>query len=153
EQEKTMRRLWYFCFCLCLVSCSSNKQYGSHPPYPTSGQLLVNGEPAADANVLLFHLDDWGERSILPQAWTDEEGRFVLSTYGDSDGAPAGDYQVAVEWPAYRKGKNWGPDKLGGKFAKPATSGLKAHVEKGTNELPPFNLKVTLAKVKKGKER
>ncbi|HMC90609.1 MAG TPA: hypothetical protein VKI17_13725 [Gemmataceae bacterium] len=141
-----MRRLWVLGLCLCLISCSS-KKYGDHPPYPTSGQVLVNGQPAKEAVVILYHRGNWGERSIVPQGWTDEEGRFVLSTYDVNDGAPAGDYQVEIFWPAYRR-KDMGPDKLGEKFANHETSGLKAHVEPGTNELPPFELQAKLVDVK-----
>src|SRR5437763_3743016 len=114
----TMRRLSGLCCCLCLASCSS-KDYGDHPPYPVSGQVLVNGQPANGARVVFHHLDGWGEKSIVPQAVTGEDGRFVLSTYGTGDGAPAGDYRVVVAWPAYRRGRNVGPDRLMGKFAKP----------------------------------
>jgi hypothetical protein len=150
-----MRRLLSLCVCLCLVSCSKDN-YGDHPPYPTSGQVLVNGEPAGDALIVFHHLDNWGKRSIVPQAWTDAEGRFVLSTYAMDDGAPAGEYRVVVEWPAYHSGRSIGADKLGGKFSKLEASQLKAHVEKGTNVLPPFDLRATLVKVdnsKLGKRR
>ena len=141
-----MRRLSGLCCCLCLASCSS-KDYGDHPPYPVSGQVLVNGQPANGARVVFHHLDGWGEKSIVPQAVTGEDGRFVLSTYGTGDGAPAGDYRVVVAWPAYRRGRNVGPDRLMGKFAKPETSGMKAHIEPGPNELPPFDLKATVSAV------
>ena len=140
-----MRRVLSLCCCLSLVACGPDR-YGGHPPYPTSGQVLVNGQPAADALVIFHHVEDWGTRSIVPQAWTDSDGRFALSTYAMDDGAPAGDYRVVVEWPAYHSGRNIGPDKLGGKFAKPETSELRAHVDKGPNELPPFDLKATLVK-------
>src|SRR5260370_1013482 len=134
-----MRRLWGLGLCLCLASCAGNK-YGDHPPYPATGQILVNGQPAWEANVVLHHVGDWGERAIVPMAWRDDTGRFVLSTYAVDEGAPAGDYKVAIIWPAY-KGKSLGPDKLGEKYANPETSGLTAHLEKGKNELPPFDLK------------
>jgi hypothetical protein len=142
-----MRLLLSLFVCLCLVACGRNK-YGDHPPYPTSGLILVNGKPAAEARVVFHHVGDWGEKSIVPQAWTDEEGHFVLSTYAVEDGAPAGDYKVVVEWPAYRRGKNVGPDRLGGKYSKPDTSGLTAHVEVGENALLPLQLKAELSKVK-----
>jgi hypothetical protein len=131
-----------------LASCGDSK-YGDHPPYPVLGQVLVNGEPAKGLRVALFHEGDWGERAIVPQAWTDDDGRFVLETYGVKDGAPAGDYKVTVEWPAYRRGKNWGPDKFGGKYVKPETSGLTAHVEKGSNQLPPLELTISPQQAKK----
>jgi hypothetical protein len=133
-----MRRHWVFC-CLCLASCSN--PHGDHRPYPTTGQILVNGKPAEGARVVFHHLGDWGDKSIVPQAVTKEDGRFTLTTYQMGDGAPAGDYRVVVEWPAYRRGRNLGPDQLLGKFAKPESSGLTAHVEKGNNELPVFDLK------------
>ncbi len=143
-----MRRLCGLCLCLCLTSCNSNK-YGDHPPYPVSGQILVNGQPAQGVRVVFYHLGDWGERAIVPQAWTEEDGQFTLETYGVKDGAPAGDYRVTAEWPAYRRGKHWGPDKLGQKYAKAETSGLTAHVEKGTNKLPPFELVISAVQAKK----
>jgi hypothetical protein len=134
-----MKRLWVFCICVCLASCSN--PYGDHPPYPTTGQILVNGKPAEGARLVFHHLGDWGNKSIVPQAMTKEDGRFTLTTYQMGDGAPAGEYRVVVEWPAYRRGRNIGPDRLQGKFANPDSSGLTAHVEKGKNELPALDLK------------
>jgi hypothetical protein len=148
-----MRRLCVFCLCLCLASCSS--KYGDHPPYPTSGQILVNGQPVPQGvQVTFFHEGDWGEKTIPPPtALTDDEGKFELTTYpdGSKDGAPAGDYKVTVEWPAWRRGKDRGPDKFGGKYAKPETSGLTAHVEKGKNQLPPFELTISPQQAAKNK--
>jgi len=139
-----MRRLLALGLCLVLVSCS---KYGAHPPFPTTGQVLVNGQPANGARVVFHHLGDWGAKSIVPQGVTGEDGRFTLTTYEVGDGAPAGDYKVVVEWPAYRKGRNVGPDRLAGKFAKQESSGLTAHVNEGPTELPPFELKAKLAEV------
>jgi 5-hydroxyisourate hydrolase-like protein (transthyretin family) len=141
-----MRYWWCILLCLCLTSCA-DKRYGNHPPYPATGQVLVNGQPAAEAIVVLHHVADWGERTIVPQAVTDEEGRFVLATYDVEDGAPAGDYQVTVTWPAYRR-KTIGPDKLEGKYSKAEKSGLTAHIEKRTNVLPAFELRADLSKFK-----
>jgi hypothetical protein len=146
-----MRRLWVLGLVLTLASCSG--KYGAHPPYPTTGRVKVNGQPAKGAMVVFHHVGDWGEKSIVPRAWTDDAGRFTLSTYGVGDGAPAGEYRVAVQWPAYRRGKNVGPDLLGGKFAKSATSGLTARVAEGTNELPAFEIKAELVEVEAPKER
>ena len=138
-----MRRWYVFCLCLCLTSCSSNK-YGDHPPYPVFGQISINGQPAPKGvQVVFFHEGDWGEKPIVPMGATDDEGKFEIQTYGVKDGAPAGDYKVKVEWPAYRRGKNVGPDKFGKKYSKPETSGLTAHVEKGTNQLKPFELTIS----------
>jgi hypothetical protein len=108
----------------------------------------VNGEPAKGVVLTFYHDGDWGKYSIVPQGWTDDSGRFEMATYGAKDGAPVGDYAVTAEWPAYIRAKEWGPDKLGGKYAKKESSGLKVHVEKGKNELPPIELKADEKTVK-----
>jgi 5-hydroxyisourate hydrolase-like protein (transthyretin family) len=140
-----MRRSLAILACLFLTSCSGNP-YGDHPPHPVSGTLLVNGKPADGAEIVLIHLGDWG-RYVVPKATTDEEGRFTLSTYGMEDGAPVGEYEVEITWPAFRRGKNVGPDRLGGKFTDHKTSGVKAKIEETTTELP-LSLKATVAQAK-----
>jgi hypothetical protein len=145
-----MRRLWCGCLCLALASCAETKRYGDHPPVPVSGQVLVNGQPAKGVVLTFYHDGDWGKYSIVPQGWTDDSGRFEMATYGVKDGAPEGDYLVTAEWPAYIRAKEWGPDKLGGKYAKKESSGLKVHVEKAKNELLPFELKADVNTIKVG---
>jgi len=130
-----MRRLLCCCISLCALSCGGN-QYGDHPPHPVSGQLLINGEPAEGATVRLFHLGTWGEKTIVPQATTGKDGRFNLSTYGMDDGAPVGEYQVEINWPAYEHGKNIGPNRLGRKFDDHKTSGVNVKIDADTKDLP-----------------
>ena len=142
-----MRRVSCLFVCVCAISCSRN-EYGDHPPHPVSGSLLVNGAPAGNADVMLFHLGNWGEKTIIPMARTAEDGTFELATYGELDGAPDGDYQIEVVWPAYRHGRNIGPDKLGGKYAKRLTSGLKVTIDSNTHKMPPLELTVDPAKLK-----
>lgn len=131
---------------LCLSACGGSP-YGDHPPNPAAGQILVNGKPVKMANIVLFHDGDWGTKTVVPSAWTDDEGRFKLSTYAAGDGAPAGDYKVIVEWFPHRKGKDDGADALGGKYANRTNTPLKAHIEKGPNELK-FELEISQAQVK-----
>jgi hypothetical protein len=139
---RAMRRIAAFLLCLCLVSCEGNNKYGDYPPYPVSGQVLMNGKPAARVN-LAFYLDGYkGEKSIVPQGATDDEGRFVLSTYDPNDGAPAGDYHVVAKWKPSGGGSRSSEDKLNGKYSNFQTTTLTAHVEKGKNELKPFELEV-----------
>lgn len=146
-----MRIRWGVCLlCLAAAACSgSGIDYGEYPPYPVSGQVLINGKPAKDVK-LTFYLDGYKpdnkaeSRSVLPTGWTDENGHFVLSTYSNGDGAPAGDYHVGIRWPTTRKGFGMGPDALGEKFTDPNTSGLTAHVEKGKTELKPFEIQAKI---------
>lgn len=142
-----MRRFCCLCLCLSAISCGRNP-YGDHPPHPVSGRVLVNGRPADGADVAFFHVDNWGEKTIVPVARTDEDGRFALSTYEVEDGAPVGKYQVEITWPAYRRGRDIGPDRLDNKYARRATSGLAVTIDENTRELPPFELKADLSKVK-----
>jgi hypothetical protein len=142
-----MRRVWCICICVCAISCGGNP-YGDHPPHPVSGRILVNGQPADSADVVLYHLDNWGEKTVIPLARTEEDGTFELSTYGTADGAPVGQYQVEIVWPAFRQGRNIGPDLLGGKYAKRATSGLTVTIDANTKALPPFELTADASKIK-----
>jgi hypothetical protein len=142
--------MWCGCLCLALTSCGEAKRYGDHPPVPVSGRVLVNGAPVKGVVLTFYHVGDWGDHSIVPQGWTDDSGHFEMATYGVKDGAPEGDYLVTAEWPAYIRAKEWGPDKLGGKYAKKESSGLKVHVEKGKNELPPIELKADEKTIKAG---
>lgn len=75
---------------------------------PVDGQLLRGGKPVAGAFVR-FHAADpsqvtvpAGEEglTVMLTAETDEQGRFVMSTYEADDGVPAGDYAVTVSKPA-----------------------------------------------------
>src|SRR5258708_2011885 len=111
-----MRRVWFVCVCLCLVSCGS-KQYG-HQTFPASGKVLVNGQPAEGVEVGLRPVGDMGGSPYVPQGVTDEEGRFQLTTYVQDDGAPVGEYQVELSWPTFRRKTGNGPDRLGDKYAK-----------------------------------
>jgi hypothetical protein len=149
--ESIMKR-FVGCLCLFVAACSSN-DYGEQQPYPTTGQLLINGKPEKDV-LVVFHLDGYQNtgdpkiRTIVPQGWTDAEGKFVLSTFGNADGAPAGDYHVTVRWPVTRKGFGMGPDALGEKFSDPKTSTLTAHLDKKKNEVPPFQITANLEELK-----
>ena len=70
-------------------------------------------------------------------------GKFKISTYGDNDCAPAGEYAVTITW-RQRSGllKNQfdGPDRLKGKYNNKEQSGLKVTIEKKSQELTPFEL-------------
>jgi len=99
----------------------------------------------------LWHDGEWTGRTAVPQGWTNEEGRFVLSTYAADDGAPAGHYRVTIKFPSDPKVLGGGPDLLGGKYLKRETSGLMADIEPGKNQLPDFDLSTDSAKGKADK--
>lgn len=121
-----------------LVGCSGETR---EPVYFVHGQVLWEGQPLADALVVLHRLDEQG-RNLT--ARTDPTGRFVMTTYQPGDGAPLGLYAAAVEYREFvqegddqmRNGRNLLP----ARYANPETSGLRCAVEAGNNELPPWSL-------------
>jgi hypothetical protein len=116
------------------------------PVYPVHGQVLVDGQPAAEA-LVTFHPVRVGKDSPRAVGNVDAKGNFRLTTYTQGDGAPEGEYQVSVHWflatPV--------PDAAGGeehqtvnvlpaRYADPGSSGLRVTVARGSNELPAFQL-------------
>jgi hypothetical protein len=116
------------------------------PVFAVRGQVLVQGTPAAHASVT-FHPVGGATGHPLPSAQTDEQGHFTLTSYAGGDGAPAGDYAVTVVWfrvaPLRDRSEGDstnGRNVLSNRYANPATSGLRATVNSGHNELPPFQV-------------
>ncbi|MEM9703196.1 MAG: hypothetical protein AAF907_12205, partial [Planctomycetota bacterium] len=122
--------------------------------FPTSGTVTVDGLPAVGA-VVTFHPRGGplaGAEKVIPSGRVDETGAFRLTTYADQDGAPEGDYAVAVSWPD----PNWRPtdggppgdgtggsrrerrpDLLDGAYTNPEKSGLRATVGGSETTLEP----------------
>jgi hypothetical protein len=124
---------------LFAVGCGN----GRKPVHVVKGRVLVGDRPAAKALVSFHPVGDNSPDANRPSAETDDDGWFQLTTYTRGDGAPEGDYQVAVSWfRAVKNGKddfqtvNYLPDRYG----KAETSKLTAAVRSGVNELPPFHL-------------
>ena len=65
-------------------------------------------------------------------AFTDEEGKFEISTYESSDGVPAGEYALTFMWGKWNmSGSYGGPDKLNDRYTDPKTSEVKVTVKDG----------------------
>jgi hypothetical protein len=111
--------------------------------YPVRGQVFVAGKPAVGAAVV-FHPRPEGPEALRPSGVVSEDGSFTLGTYAPGDGAPPGQYDVAIAWFAdhSQADPKTGevPVKLSPHYADPATSRLQATVNEGPNEIPAFNL-------------
>jgi hypothetical protein len=59
---------------------------------PARGVVLYKNRPVANAGITFISLDN----KIRASGRTDGVGSFVLSTYGQEDGAPPGRYRVVV---------------------------------------------------------
>jgi hypothetical protein len=114
------------------------------------GKVLYDGKPIKNAVVAFHPKDDNSAAAFHPTGVTDANGVFTLSTQKDA-GAPAGEYRVTVLWMEAEAGATDQPtkisqgipartDRLKGKYADPATSGLKAVIKSGDNEIPQFEL-------------
>jgi hypothetical protein len=129
---------------LAATGCSPKKV----PVYPAQGKVTYRGKPLAKATLYFVPADSSGPKDLRPQAVTREDGSFAVSTYRgkdnpEADGAPAGEYLVAVVWkPVQHDGPNQNFDLLNGRYSDPKKTGLRVMIEAGkNNELPPIHLK------------
>ena len=121
--------------------------------YPVTGTVLVDDKPAEGVQVIFIPVEGSDEfMRERPAGYSGPDGTFQLTTFGTDDGAPAGDYQVMLRWfvanpqsaPAERDDRQARaptPDRLGGRYANPEQTGLKATIPRGGGEIPPFELK------------
>lgn len=134
---------------LALAGCEAKEE--RVPVVPVTGKVLVDGQPAERATVI-FHLRSGSEMraeatGVAPPTPTGEvkpDGTFALNSYTAGDGAPPGDYAVSIIWPQGTSqigGDADTGDRLGGKYANPETSGLRATVGSSATEIPAFELK------------
>jgi hypothetical protein len=153
NQEETMtmtprtanRRSWLVLVaCLALAACSGCAR--PEVVYPVQGQVFLDGKPAARAQVV-FHPVGAGPDAAHPVGQTDDEGRFTLTTRETGDGAPAGEYRVAVarflalQGRGAAEGESVTVNDLPARYGAAESSGLTATVRPGENRLPPFALK------------
>ncbi len=89
------------CVGLAVAGCGGG---GAFPVAKTSGQVLCEGVPVPQAFVYFEPLGGSGNSAIVGKAAfarADDQGRFVLSTYGSGDGAVVGKHRVRVDHPGY----------------------------------------------------
>lgn len=133
---------------LALVSCGGG---GFPRTYPVKGKILVNGQPANECQIYLTRTaTDSTPVPVRPQAVTNNNGEFQLTTFNTGDGAPEGEYVVTIEWrtrTGMMKQDFEGPDQLAGAYAKAEKTrtlkGFVIQVGKDALELPPFQLRQT----------
>ena len=150
-RPSTARIVLIACISLLPPACGGPPE-GRVAVFPASGKVTYQGKPLPGATVL-FRRPDPDPKIPSPMGTTGEDGSFTLHTYEPDDGGPAGDYLVAIStYPRTsrdngsiqigEKAKAKPPvDVLKGQFADPKTSGLKAAIKPGANELGPFDLK------------
>jgi hypothetical protein len=109
------------------------------PTYPVRGSVLLDGCAVPSAMVSFWHPGPGKKLTHVGDGLTDGDGSFTISTYAAFDGAPAGDYVVAVT----RYQPPVGPSKtpaLPAPYTLAEKSPLRAQVQKGENRFT-FELK------------
>jgi hypothetical protein len=118
---------------------------GKLPVFPVKGTVEIDGRPLSRAELVFYPFGTGfptGSAKNLPQARTDGDGNFSVSTYAENDGAPAGDYRVTVKWRGDEGRTDDEGNLLPAKYANPRTTQLRAKVEEGENTLPPLEIKM-----------
>ena len=91
---------WLMIAGLTFGSIGCGKSSDRVPVYPVQGKVLFKGAPTPGATVVFYPATQINHTNpILPQAIVDQEGIFHLQSYEPNDGAPAGEYKIAITWP------------------------------------------------------
>ncbi len=130
-----MKHSWKLTTLLMAASLSVGCGGGAKPwetVYPVKGSVKFDGKPVIGAQVVLFPVDTKVPEEIRPTATTGPDGTFEVGTHDAKDGAPAGEYKVAIVWHPLvptESGPVRGDNKLPPKYAAPNTSDLTASVK------------------------
>ncbi|MCS7270435.1 MAG: metallophosphoesterase [Gemmataceae bacterium] len=106
--------------------------------YPAAGVVTLDGQPLPRAEVTLHRLQPGGKGlRAVADGWTDESGRFQLSTYSRFDGAPEGEYVVTIRLAPRLIELGGEPEKspIPAAYGAPLRSPLRVKITPGTNEL------------------
>lgn len=137
------RRGWARVVLLVLLAgCGSSD--GKRQVYPVTGKVRIDGQPGNEARLVFYPTDAADPMAPKPTAVVDEQGNLVVTTYATGDGAPAGEYKIAIEWPkmvnAFGRMQP-GPDRLNGKYKDAASSKWTVQIGSGPNALPDIDIK------------
>lgn len=112
--------------------------------HPVRGKIIMNGEPLANASIVLHRV---GKSklpiNLHPRAKVSEDGTFSLETFDRADGAPNGEFIATV---FLTKDEDVNGEKLPGPnilpvvYSRPETSPLKIQITSSTTELKPLEL-------------
>ena len=105
---------------------------GGPRTYPVKGTVMYNGKPVPKGTVLFTPVS--GGPTATGEL--NEDGTYRLTTYKPGDGAPLGEYRVAImamEGPVQGEPPVAPPPLIPDKYTSLALSDLKANVHEGDN--------------------
>jgi hypothetical protein len=122
---------------LIVLFCSCSKEEGFRKEtFPVKGEVYVDGSPAPQLQVTCHDVKGMDkEHPTFSSAFTNEEGKFEISTYESADGVPEGEYVLTFMWGQMNmiSMSYGGPDKLNGRYRDPkAADAKRVTVTKGT---------------------
>ena len=134
---------WLFAGVLVVCSgCSEETGPKKQSVVPVKGTLVYKdrkkGAVVPEGAEVIFNPVKQGDEKnpVYPQGKVQKDGSYRISTYGDFDGAPEGDYAVVV---VYKTGglardseRTGGTDALKGRYSDPRSTKLKATVKGGS---------------------
>jgi hypothetical protein len=96
--QKIMNRFSFF-ICMmflfvCLLGCAQKTPDGMPKLYPTTITITLQGQPLADAGVLLTPVDT--ENIWVHGSRTNKQGTATILTHGQYNGVPLGKYKLCV---------------------------------------------------------
>jgi predicted phosphodiesterase len=115
--------------------------YNRKPVHPVSGKVMLDGVPAANAQVIFWRPDPndkQGKKAArVTDAWVEADGSYALSTYVANDGVEAGDYKVTVTLrkPPIEPAGKFGPNLFPYRYSTHPATELRAKVKTGANEI------------------
>jgi hypothetical protein len=135
----TLRRWSIRGWCVLLIGCAalaacSRGDPSRKPTYPVQGEVYVDGQPAGQLAVYCNNLQGMDTQNpSTTNAFTDDAGKFRLSTYLSGDGVPEGEYVLTFVWGRHNliTMTYGGPDKLKNRYIDPKKSNVRFTVEKG----------------------
>lgn len=114
------------------------------PVVPVSGKVLVKGQPAAGAQVVLHPVSADPEKVFSASGKVQDDGTFKIGLHTVDDGAPPGDYVATVQWfklVQTEGGAGPGPNVVAQEYGDPKRSPLRVTVKDESTELAPFDLR------------
>ena len=120
-----------------VLFCSCNEpQENRKETFPVTGEVYVDGSPAAQLQVTCHDVNGLDkEQPTMSSAFTNDEGKFEISTYASADGVPEGEYVLTFVWGKMNmvSMSYGGPDQLDGRYSDPENpDAQRVTVTKGT---------------------
>jgi hypothetical protein len=130
---------------IALMASAAGCSDGKLKIYPVTGQVLYNGQPLKGVEIAFHPVDAKNNTGYPPHGKTDADGKYVLTTYIKDDGAPAGEFKVAIAFAVEAVDEGSDQSKklsfqVPLKYHKTESSGISVLVKPESNTLEPFKL-------------